>query len=106
MRRAAPRIRINCFGHLGDGNLHYNLFAEAGVDREAYAGQRAALTGIVHDLTHEMAGSVSAEHGVGRIKVNDLERYGDAAQLAAMRAIKDALDPQGIMNPGAMLRAT
>lgn len=59
----------------------------------------------VHDLVDEMGGSVSAEHGVGRLKVEDLERYGDPTKLAAMRAIKAALDPVGIMNPGAVLRA-
>ncbi len=59
---------------------------------------------MLHDLVHEMGGSVSAEHGIGRLKVDDLERYGDPAKLAAMRAIKAALDPHGIMNPGAVLR--
>ena len=59
----------------------------------------------MHDLVHEMGGSVSAEHGIGRLKVGDLERYGDPAKLSAMRAIKAALDPEGIMNPGAVLRA-
>ena len=60
---------------------------------------------VVHDLVHEFDGSVSAEHGIGRLKVGDLERYGDPAKLATMRAIKSALDPAGIMNPGAVLRA-
>ena len=58
----------------------------------------------MHDLVHELGGSISAEHGIGRLKVADLERYGDPAKLAAMRAIKAALDPVGIMNPGAVLR--
>jgi FAD/FMN-containing dehydrogenase len=58
----------------------------------------------VHDLVHELGGSVSAEHGIGRLKVDDLERYGDPTKLSAMRAIKAALDPLGIMNPGAVLR--
>ena len=62
------------------------------------------MKGLVHDLVHELGGSFSAEHGVGRVKVDDLERYGDPAKLAAMRAIKTALDPKGIMNPGAVLR--
>ena len=57
----------------------------------------------IHDLVNEMGGSVSAEHGIGRLKVADLQRYGDPAKLAAMRAIKAALDPAGIMNPGAVL---
>ena len=98
-------MRVNCFGHLGDGNLHYNVFPAKGRDRADYEHLRAAIKETVHDLVHEMDGSVSAEHGVGRLKVADLERYGDPVKLAAMRAIKRALDPQGIMNPGAVLRA-
>jgi len=98
-------FRINCFGHVGDGNLHYNVFPPAGGHRDAYAGRRAAITRAMHDLVHEMGGSVSAEHGIGRAKVAELERYGDPAKLAAMRAIKAALDPSGIRNPGAVLRA-
>lgn len=97
--------RINCFGHLGDGNLHYNVYPAPGRDRAAYENERGALSRIVHDLAAEMGGSISAEHGIGRLKVDDLERYADPAKLAAMRAIKGALDPQGIMNPGAVLRA-
>ncbi len=96
-------FRINCFGHLGDGNLHYNVFPPQGRDRADYTGQRAAIKSCVHDLTHAMGGSVSAEHGIGRLKVDDLARYGDPAKLAMMRAIKIALDPAGIMNPGAVL---
>jgi len=59
----------------------------------------------IHDLVHELGGSVSAEHGIGRLKVKDLERYSDPAKLSALRAIKAALDPNGIMNPGAMFPA-
>ena len=77
--------------------------AEFAADHEA---ERGAIKRLVHDLVHEMGGSVSAEHGIGRLKVDDLERYGDPVKLAAMRAVKDALDPLGIMNPGAVLRAT
>ena len=97
-------FRINCFGHLGDGNLHYNVFPLPGETRSDHEDKRAAVKDCVHDLTHEMGGSVSAEHGVGRLKVSDLEKYGDPAKLAMMRAIKLALDPHGIMNPGAVLR--
>ncbi|MFN3845738.1 MAG: FAD-binding oxidoreductase [Paracoccaceae bacterium] len=96
--------RINCFGHLGDGNLHYNVFPVLGRSRKDHENQRDAVKTCVHDIVHDMGGSVSAEHGVGRLKVADLERYGDPAKLSAMRAIKAALDPQGIMNPGAVLR--
>jgi len=98
-------FRINCFGHLGDGNLHYNVFPPRGESRDAYRHMQGDVQRAIHDLVHAMGGSVSAEHGIGRLKVADLERYGDPAKLAAMRAIKAALDPKGIMNPGAVLRA-
>ncbi|WP_084862617.1 FAD-binding oxidoreductase [Salibaculum halophilum] len=97
-------FRINCFGHLGDGNLHYNVFPQPGRSRADHDHQRGAVKRAVHDLVHEMGGSISAEHGVGRLKVADLERYADPVKLATMRAIKQALDPQGILNPGAVLR--
>ena len=103
LREIAPDLRINPFGHLGDGNLHYNLFPAAGRRREDYAQVKGALTRVVHDLVDAHGGSISAEHGIGRVKTADLVRYGDPAKLAAMRAIKAALDPHGIMNPGAVL---
>jgi FAD/FMN-containing dehydrogenase len=98
-----PGFRVNCFGHLGDGNLHFNVFPPRGVDRRVYDSLREPVKRAVHDLVHELGGSVGAEHGVGRLKVGDLARYGDPAKLAAMRAIKKALDPFGILNPGAVL---
>ena len=97
-------FRINCFGHLGDGNLHYNVFPPKGGNRADWEAQRDAIKTLVHDRVHALGGSVSAEHGIGRLKVGDLERYGDPAKLVAMRAIKAALDPAGILNPGAVLR--
>ncbi|MFW8637092.1 FAD-binding oxidoreductase [Cribrihabitans pelagius] len=100
---AVGDFRINCFGHLGDGNLHYNVFPPKGQDRAAFDPLRGAVKRAVHDLVQDFGGSFSAEHGVGRLKTCDLERYGDPARLAAMRAIKQALDPNGIMNPGAVL---
>ncbi|MBC7142547.1 MAG: FAD-binding oxidoreductase [Rhodobacteraceae bacterium] len=108
--RAGPAIaalgpfRVNCFGHLGDGNLHYNVFPPEAGRAADHAGKAGEINRIVHDLVHEFGGSVSAEHGIGRAKVGDLERYGDPAKLAAMRAVKAALDPAGILNPGAVLR--
>jgi len=101
--RALGDMRINCFGHLGDGNLHYNVFPANGRKAGDYQAQRGDIKAVVHDLVHQMGGSVSAEHGLGRIKTDDLLRYGDAGKIAAMRAIKAALDPNGIMNPGAVL---
>ena len=101
---AVGDFRINCFGHLGDGNLHYNVFPAKGRTRADDDHLRGAVKQTVHDLVAQMDGSVSAEHGIGRLKVHDLEKYGDPAKLAMLRAIKDALDPLGIMNPGAVLR--
>nr|WP_010392498.1 FAD-binding oxidoreductase [Paracoccus sp. TRP] len=98
-------LRINCFGHLGDGNLHYNLFPAPGRSRADYDDRRKALSQRVHQMVVDRGGSFSAEHGVGRLKVSDLERWGDPVRLAAMRAIKATLDPLGIMNPGAVLSA-
>ena len=98
-------MRINAFGHLGDGNLHFNIFPAAGRSRAEYEMQRSRVQEVVHELVVSLGGSISAEHGIGRAKVADLEEFGDAARLAALRAIKAALDPQGIMNPGAVLRS-
>ncbi|MBU2982960.1 FAD-binding oxidoreductase [Lentibacter algarum] len=96
--------RINCFGHLGDGNLHYNVYPALGKTRESYGDAAAQVQEITHDIAVRLGGSFSAEHGVGRHKVDALEHYGDPTRLAAMRATKNALDPLGIMNPGAVLR--
>ncbi|PRY95600.1 FAD/FMN-containing dehydrogenase [Hasllibacter halocynthiae] len=102
VRRLEGRgVRLNAFGHLGDGNLHYNLFPARGRARGDYDAE--ALTGIVHGLVRELGGSIAAEHGVGRLKAAELAATGDPGKLAAMRAVKAALDPAGIMNPGAVL---
>ena len=97
-------FRINSFGHMGDGNLHYNVFPPKARSREEFADQSADVRRCVYDLVHEMDGSISAEHGIGRIKLEEQDRYGDPGLLGAMRAIKAALDPGGIMNPGAAIR--
>ena len=97
-------VRINAFGHLGDGNLHYNFFPLKGEKREEFIGRAGELSQKVHDMVAARGGSFSAEHGLGRAKTADLERYGDPAKLATMRTIKHALDPLGLMNPGAVLR--
>ncbi|MGR3711146.1 MAG: FAD-binding oxidoreductase, partial [Alterinioella nitratireducens] len=96
-------FRINSFGHMGDGNLHYNVFPPKGRSRDEFANLKGEIRACVYDLVDEMGGSISAEHGVGRIKLAEQERYGDPGLLAAMRAIKRALDPGGVMNPGAVI---
>ncbi|MBV7378754.1 FAD-binding oxidoreductase [Maritimibacter dapengensis] len=95
-------FRVNAFGHLGDGNLHYNIFPPEGGSRDAFADRREDVARAVYDLVAARGGSFSAEHGVGRFKVGELAHYGDRAKLAVMRAIKQALDPKGIMNPGVL----
>lgn len=98
-----PQFRINCFGHLGDGNLHYNIYPPKGRSRSEYDDIRVELANNVYDLVDRFGGSFSAEHGIGRMKKADLLKYSDPAKLTAMRAIKQALDPNGIMNPGAVI---
>ncbi|MEM7438902.1 MAG: FAD-binding oxidoreductase [Pseudomonadota bacterium] len=102
IRQIGP-LRTNCFGHLGDGNLHYNIFAPTGEAVSEWRHLRAEVSGAVYDLVAEFGGSISAEHGIGRFKRDALIRHADPAKLAAMSAIKAALDPQGIMNPGAVV---
>lgn len=106
VRQAIAQVgefRINCFGHVGDGNLHFNVFPPEGRSRDEFLDETKQIKRLVHDIAQDLGGTFSAEHGVGRAKKADLARYGDPAKLAAMRAIKDALDPKGIMNPGAVL---
>lgn len=98
-----PNLRINAFGHLGDGNLHYNIFPPRGGRREDYDALRQNIKEIVMQSVIKFEGSLSAEHGIGRLKVADLMRFADPGKLSAMRAIKAALDPKGILNPGAVL---
>ena len=102
---AFPGARLVNFGHLGDGNLHYNVFPPKGVSRDVFDAVRGAVKQQLHDLTNGLGGSVSAEHGIGRLKTGDMLRYVDPVKLGAMRAIKAALDPLGILNPGAVLPA-
>jgi FAD/FMN-containing dehydrogenase len=104
LARLAPRARLVAYGHLGDGNLHYNLSEPAGGDGGALHRQSTEIRRAVHDLVAAHGGSFSAEHGIGQSKVGELERYEDPAALAVMRTVKRALDPAGIMNPGKVLR--
>jgi FAD/FMN-containing dehydrogenase len=98
-----PGAKLICFGHLGDGNLHYNAFVPGRKRADAAAREAHDVTGLVYDLVHRYGGSFSAEHGVGLAKVKELARYKSPVELELMRAIKRTLDPQGIMNPGKVL---
>ncbi len=102
--RLAPGARLVAYGHLGDGNLHYNLSEPAGGDGGALAARAAEIRRAVHDLVAAHGGSISAEHGIGQLKVDELERYENPVALELMRTVKRAIDPLGIMNPGKVLR--
>ncbi|MFN6962005.1 MAG: FAD-binding oxidoreductase [Rhodocyclaceae bacterium] len=98
-----PGLRIVCFGHLGDGNLHYNQSKPLAQDNAAFITKTPAVNRIVHDLVHELGGSISAEHGLGQLKREEILRYKSEVEMDLMRAIKRALDPRGLMNPGKVL---
>ncbi len=109
--RAEPALaaiaphRLSIYGHIGDGNLHFNLLPPEGQPLAAFrAGPAERLSACVHELAASLGGSFSAEHGVGLLKVSELERYTSREALTLMRALKTALDPTGIMNPGKVLR--
>jgi FAD/FMN-containing dehydrogenase len=95
--------RVIAFGHLGDGNVHFNVAAPPGSDAPWLDGQGRDVTAFVHDRVAAAGGSISAEHGIGQMKLHELARLTDPARLGAMRAIKQALDPLGIMNPGKLV---
>jgi FAD/FMN-containing dehydrogenase len=103
--QAAPGARMVTFGHLGDGNLHYNVQAPEGVDAAAFLRQyQSPINRIVYDSVHAHRGSISAEHGLGQLKIDEAAHYKQDVEVRLMRAIKQALDPLNLMNPGKVLR--
>ncbi|NDU85779.1 MAG: FAD-binding oxidoreductase [Ferrovum sp.] len=103
LEQAFPGLRIVCFGHVGDGNLHYNLSYANSLKNAEFIPQTALVNRIVHDVVAQLQGSISAEHGIGQLKVKELQRYKDPVGLALMRQIKQTLDPTGLFNPGKVL---
>jgi FAD/FMN-containing dehydrogenase len=95
-----PGIRPLPFGHVGDGNIHFNLSQPVDADRAAYLARWGEFNRIVHDLVQSFGGSISAEHGIGRLRREELAHYKAPLELAMMRQVKQALDPLGLMNPG------
>jgi FAD/FMN-containing dehydrogenase len=103
LEAAFPGCQLVCFGHVGDGNLHFNVAPPAGVAHADFLARQEAVNRVVHDSVAACGGSISAEHGIGALKRAELVRYKSAVELDMMRAIKLALDPLGIMNPGKIL---
>jgi FAD/FMN-containing dehydrogenase len=103
--RLAPEGEVVSYGHAGDGNLHFNLSQKPGADLNEFLGRTHALETAMFDLVESLGGSISAEHGIGRLKAAEFARRADPVELAVMRSLKAALDPKGIMNPGKVLCA-
>ena len=92
-------MRVDAFGHVGDGNIHYDILAPEGGDHAAHSARRDEAAHIVHDLVMSLGGSISAEHGLGTMKTAEAAAYKSPVELAAQRAVRAALDPKRIMNP-------
>ena len=103
LQAAFPGIRIVTFGHVGDGNLHYNQSKADAQDNAAFISAQPVVNRIVHDMAHALNGSISAEHGIGQLKREELLRYKNPVEIALMRSLKQALDPRGLMNPGKII---
>jgi len=103
VERLMPGVRPVPFGHVGDGNIHFNLTQPAGADRDAFLARWEVANRVVHDIAIGLGGSISAEHGIGRFKRDELLRVKSAVEIDMMRRIKAALDPESLMNPGVML---
>jgi FAD/FMN-containing dehydrogenase len=102
---AYPGVRSCAFGHVGDGNMHYNPVCPLGWDGARFRGERVRINRLVHDIVAELGGAISAEHGIGQARLRELEHYKQPVELEMMRLMKRALDPHGIMNPGKVIRA-
>jgi FAD/FMN-containing dehydrogenase len=103
MKAAYPTVRFCCFGHVGDGNLHYNPVRPVDWTYEQFAAERANVNKIVHDIVVDLGGSISAEHGIGLVRLEENLRYKSEVELDLMRRVKGALDPAGILNPGKLI---
>ena len=101
--KLVPEGEVISYGHVGDGNLHFNVSQRRGADTTAFLARKAVLEEAVYDLVGELGGSFSAEHGIGRLRAAQMQRRSDATELAVMHALKAALDPKGILNPGKVL---
>ena len=98
-----PTARVVCFGHMGDGNMHFNVTQPIGADKDAFHAQWHGMNEVVFAEVLKRGGSISAEHGIGRLKAVDMPHIKTPLELEMMRGIKNLLDPKGILNPGRVL---
>ena len=103
LKQAFPGFRIVAFGHIGDGNLHYNQSKPEAIESAVFIAVQPQVNRIVHDIVHQLGGSISAEHGIGQLKREEILRYKSSVEMDLMRAVKQAFDPKGLMNPGKVL---
>ncbi|RYG11250.1 MAG: hydroxyacid dehydrogenase, partial [Caulobacteraceae bacterium] len=102
VQRFEPGARVSAFGHVGDGNMHYDVLCAPGGDHAAFISRWAQGSQIVHDIVARYDGSISAEHGLGRLKTDEARRYKSSLEIATMQAIRQAIDPNRIMNPAVL----
>ena len=107
IQKVYPNLRINSYGHIGDGNIHLNVLPPKEISKDDFLKSnpkvREQVRMAINETTHLLGGSISAEHGIGRLKTRDLEMYASKARLKAIKSIKSALDPNNIMNPGVII---
>ena len=104
LRNAFPGIRIVAFGHMGDGNIHYNISMPDAAQNDSFiAQQEGAVNKLVYEVVRELGGSISAEHGLGQLKRETIRDYKEPLELELMRIVKQAFDPNGLMNPGKLV---
>jgi len=103
VEKLIPGIRPYPFGHLGDGNIHYNLSQPLGMDKQEYLDRWGEVNRIVHDIVIDLKGSISAEHGIGRVKREENAHYKSTLEITLMQQIKRSFDPKNIMNPGKVI---
>ncbi len=101
--KMVPGANVIAFGHVGDGNVHFNVSQPTAMDGAAFGARRAEVAEVVYDITVSLGGSISAEHGIGVLKREQLRKYRSASEMQLMRTLRQALDPDHILNPGKVL---
>ena len=97
---SCPGARIVAFGHLGDGNIHFNISQPVGMPKRLFLDRWDELSGLVHGMAHRAGGTISAEHGLGRLKTAEIRKFKSVIELELMQRVKSAFDPNNLMNPG------